>query len=246
MPRRPRPLLAAAAAAVLGVALLAGCATGGVGSSSAPTPSAEASTTAPPADVDVSVGWLDGGAMIAVALRGSSTCVPYADSVTVSDGVLHVSLVEADQPCTRDSVLRAVAVPTPAGVAAADDIAVEVTGEGYRGSAMLAGVAGLAPAGGVETAQPSAGWLGPDAFALLTWGSSSCRPTVADVAVQPSDEIAVTFATPPRDEICTADMAPRVSVVSVAGAVAGTAYTAVVAQEPASGDPLRVPIAGTP
>lgn len=246
MPRRPRALLAAATVA-LAAAVLAACATGVSGSSpTGPTPSPDASTSPPSADVEVEAGWLDGGAMIAIALRGSSTCIPYADAVALTDGVLRVSLVEPDQACTRDSVLRALAVPAPAGVTPAQPVTVDVTGEGYRGSATLAPAAGLTPGAGVEAAQPSAGWLGPDAFALLTWGSSSCRPVVSEASAATPGEIAVTFATPPADQICTADMAPRVSVVEVDGAAAGTAYTAVVAGLPASAEPLRVPIAGTP
>lgn len=243
---RARILPAVLVAGLLGLGALAGCATGGPAgpvdvSPSAPGPSA-------PAEVEVSAAWLDGGDMIGVLLRGSSTCPPLAEQVEVEDGVVQVSLVDRDGACTRDAVLRGIAVPTPEGVDAAADVPIEIRGDSYTGRTTLAAAPGLTPAGGLEAAQPSAGWAGADTIALLTWGSSSCPPAIADAAVSAPGEIAVTLATPPADQICTADMAPRVTVVPIDGAEPGAAYDLVLAGGAASAAPapIRIPVAGTP
>lgn len=238
-----RRILAPFGAALAITAALVGCATGVTGSSStassSPTPSLSAT-----AEIEVQAAWLDGGSMVGVLLSGSSTCLPMADAVTYADGVLSVSLLEpADAACTRDFVLRGIPVQVPAGVDAATDLELEVSGAGYTGSTVLPGVAGLAPGGGMDAALPSAGWAGPGAFALLTWGSSSCRPQV-ESAEAAGSEIAVTFATPPADQVCTADFAPRVTVVDVAGAEPGVAYEAVLSGD--AFDATRVAVAGTP
>lgn len=240
MSRRTLSIVAGAGAALL----LAGCATG-VGGSTTPTPTASASQTVE-AEVEVGAAWLDGGSMIALVLDGSSTCVPMADDVAYTDGVLQVSLLDpaVGTACTRDLVPRGIPIAVPAGVDSSTGLAIEVTGDGYRGTTELAGVAGLVPGGGLEAGQPSAGWAGGDAFALLTWGSSSCRPTVADAVVSEPGQIAVTFATPPADQVCTADFGARVTVVTVPDVTAGTPYEALLTGDGFTQTPVA--IAGTP
>jgi hypothetical protein len=226
---------------VLAAGALTGCASGQSGA----TPSAPTGTTETPVEtVDVSAAWLDGGAMIAVILQGGSNCRPFADEVAYDDGVLEVSMMDADGACTHDSVPRGLAVALPEGVDAAQDLRVQVRGAGYRGETDLPGAEGLTPGGGLEGGRPSAGWAGPDTFALLTWGSSSCQPQVESAAPAADGEIAVTFVTPPADQVCTADMAPRVTVVQAPGVTAGSAYEAVLAG--ATFDGVRVAIAGRP
>lgn len=226
-------------AALTGVALLlAGCASGAPSTTGSATPEPSATTVT----TEVAAAWLDGGAQIAVLVPGSSTCLPMAEEATYEAGVLSVSLVDpADTACTRDLVLRGIAVAAPAGVDPAQALTVEVAGSGYTGSVELPGVAGMTPTDGLMDGLPSAGWTTQaGSFALLTWGSSSCRPQLQDASVTAPGEISVTFATPPADQVCTADMAPRVTVVDVPDVEPGVAYTAVL-----SGDgSTAVPIAG--
>jgi hypothetical protein len=237
-----RSLAPLAGALLLIAGVLAGCATGAPGAAPTATPTSEPTATAVE-QVDVQAGWLDGGAMVGVVVSGSSSCLPMADATSYADGVMSVSLIDpVDAPCTRDLVPRGIAVPTPAGVDASADLRVEVTGAGYAGTAEIAAAPGLVPGGGLESGEPSAGWIAPDAFVVLTWGSSSCRPQVEDAAVTGPAEIAVGFVAPPADQVCTADFGPRVTVVPVEGAAAGTAYQAVLTGEA----PATVAIAGTP
>jgi hypothetical protein len=71
-------------------------------------------------------------------------------------------------------------------------------------------------AGGETDYLPSAGWTDVDGqFVMLTWGSSSCPPVLENTEVTSDTEITVTFATPPTDQVCTMDMAPRGTVASV-------------------------------
>jgi hypothetical protein len=240
MSARPRSVFALGAAVALAAAVLAGCASGG-GAVDPQTSAPGGSASATPVDAPVSAAWVDGGAVIAIVTTGSSSCPPFADAVSVTDGVLSVSLMEPGQACTRDAVPRGTAITVPAGVDPGADLRIEVAGPGFTGTTTLPGASDLPPSSGLEGGQPSAGWLGPDALALLTWGSSSCPPQIAAAVVEAA-EIAVSVATPPADQICTADFGPRVSVVEVSGAEAGARYDVVLS----GAEPARVPVAGTP
>lgn len=209
--RRPASILALLAGAAL---LLAGCAT-------AATPAAGGSPT--PTDGgawELEAGWLDGGRQIALVTWGSSTCVPQASDVALqADGTLAVTLTEgpSDRVCTSDYVPRATLVGLPGDLDPAKGLDVVVTGpQGQRGDADLDELTG-AVAGGATDYQASAGRVGDDLLAILTWGSSSCAPTIADVAATDAKTVAVTFATPAADTPCTMDMAPRVVLASIAG-----------------------------
>lgn len=216
MTRRLLPALAALALAGLA---LAGCATGDV-EESAPPAGDPAGQTMPEGsgDVEVDAAWLAGGSMIAVITYGSSTpgCQPTLDGSVLDDGVLVVSLVPAEESvCDGDLVPRGILVETPSGIDPADGLAVQVSVSDTFAEATLAPYAG----GEAEDYAPSAGWAGDDRIAILTWGSSSCAPAVEKTTVVSPTEVAVTFATPRADQVCTMDMAPRVAVATVTGEV---------------------------
>jgi len=224
---------------VAGVAL-AGCATP---VASGPSPSTSAGDNT---EVEIVAAWLDGGRTIGLVTEGSSTCVPTAEEATLeADGSLAVTLVEpeADTPCTRDLVPRVTLVEVPEGVDPSEDLAITVTGDGFSGSTDLDGVEGLV--GGGETDYlPSAGWTDTDGqFVLLTWGSSSCVPVIADVAASGPAEVTVTFETPPADQVCTMDMGPRAAVTVVDGLEEDSDVSLVLAGSPEF-DNVRVPIYG--
>lgn len=50
--------------------------------------------------------------------------------------------------------------------------------------------------------------------AIVTYGSSGCVPKVEAVSSQ-GENVAVQFATPPTDQICTMDFAPRVTLADI-------------------------------
>ncbi len=166
--------------------------------------------------IDVEAAWVDGGRMIALVTSGSSTCVPTAESVTITDaGDLAVELAEPDAgaACTRDMAPRATLVEVPIGVDPSQDLEIWVTGDGYYGDVALAGAEGLAGPGGSADYAPSAGWTQQQGqFVILTWGSSSCPPSVQSSEVTGPAEVTVVFAEPPADQACTMDMAPRATL----------------------------------
>lgn len=108
-------------------------------------------------------------------------------------------------------------------------------------SGCATGAAAPAPSG---TGTPSteldveAGWLdGGRAVALLTHGSSSCVPTASDVTLQADGSVAVTLADASEDTVCTADYAPRVSLVTLPeGVDASQGVDLVVTYKDARGD----------
>ena len=51
----------------------------------------------------------------------------------------------------------------------------------------------------------------------MTWGSSTCPPMIESVEPTGPTEVTVTFATPPADQVCTMDMAPRGTLATVSG-----------------------------
>lgn len=228
------------------VLLLAGGVLAGCASSPSATPSSTPST-GDSTEVEIDAAWLDDGRIIGLVTTGSSTCVPAADEATLqADGSLAVTLVEpdADTACTRDLVPRVTLVEVPEGVDPSEDLAITVTGGGYSGSADLEGVEGLT-GGGMTDYLPSAGWTGTDGqFVLLTWGSSTCVPVVSDVAASGPAEVTVTFQTPPADQVCTMDMAPRATVAFVEGLEEDVDVSLVLAGSPEF-DNVRVPIYGS-
>lgn len=211
MARRTKTLIAG-----LGLAALVGAALTGCAASAGTAPSATPSAST---EIEVDAAWLDDGRIIGLVTQGSSSCVPTAGDATLqADGSLAVTLVEPDEttPCTRDLVPRVTLVEVPEGVDPAADLAITVTGDGYKATTDLDGVEGLA-GGGMTDYLPSAGWTDEDdQLVLLTWGSSSCVPVISDVTAAGA-EVTVTFQTPPADQVCTADMAPRATVVVASG-----------------------------
>ncbi|MBT8798385.1 hypothetical protein J0P97_09910 [Microbacterium flavum] len=98
------------------------------------------------------------------------------------------------------------------------------------GALLLAGcasgsTAGVTPSGSGSAAAPAAsgseleleaGWLdGGRQIGLVTWGSSTCVPMAGDVALQADGSVAVTLQAIDAATVCTADYAPRVTLVPV-------------------------------
>ncbi len=232
--------------AIPAVLLVTGGALAGCASTPATAPSSTP-TTGDSTEVEIDAAWLDDGRIIGLVTTGSSTCVPAADEATLqADGSLAVTLVEpdADTACTRDLVPRVTLVEVPEGVDPAKDLAITVTGDGYSGSTDLEGVDGLA-GGGMTDYLPSAGWTDTDGqFVLLTWGSSSCVPVIADVAAPGPAEVTLTFESPAADQVCTMDMAPRATVAVVDGLEEDSDVSLVLTGS-AEFDNVRIPIYGS-
>lgn len=213
MSRRPLSFAGLLGAALLAAGALTGCATG-AGSTPASTDAASSTPDATAPAGEIGAAWLDGGRSIALVTSGSSSCPPVVSAEpTVADGSISVTLEDApSQVCTRDMAPRATLVGLPAGTDVTRSWTVSVEGV-VQGQAMLAGLASPAPTGETDFA-PSAGWADDALVAILTYGSSGCPPTVESVTTAGS-EIAVKFATAPADQICTMDIAPRVTLADV-------------------------------
>lgn len=218
MAPRTRTLLAGLGLAALLTGVLTACATPTGGTpSTAPSSTTSTDDDDDQGELDLAAAWLDGGRMVGLVTLGSSTCIPTADDISLDGAVLSVTLVETegDTPCTMDLVPRVTLVGLPAGVDPTQDLEIQVRGEGFAGSTDLDGVPSLT--GGGETDYlPSAGFTQVDGqFVILSWGSSSCAPVVENTEATSATEITVTFATPPDDQVCTMDMAPRGVVTAV-------------------------------
>lgn len=222
MSRRRLTLIGLLGAGILTAGALTGCASGAASAPSSSSPP-DAATSEPAGDV--AAAWVDAGRAIAVVTYGSSSCVPAVSAEPqIADGALTVDLVEPSQePCTRDMAPRATLVGLPAGTDATADLAVRVTGAA-EGETTLAGLAEVPAAS--EDFAPSAGWVSSTLVAIVTYGSSSCVPTVESVSTDGGD-VAVQFATPPADQVCTMDYAPRVTLADV-GAEAGDGSVSLV------------------
>lgn len=233
---------AAALMTALALVTLAGC------SLRPDVPAGEPSSPAPstdgPVSVQVAAGWLEGGRTIGVVTWGSSTCVPVGGAATLEGDVISVPFSRAagETVCTADLAPRVTLVATPAGVDPAQDYEVHVTGSAVAGDADLDGVDGLAGPGGAPSDGPSAGWTGEDdLFVIVTFGSG-CRPQVQDAAATGPAEVTVTFAEPPKGQVCTMTYGPRGSVAQVTGLEDDENVTAVLEGDGLDG--VRVPIVG--
>lgn len=211
MSRHRLTLIGLLGASLLAAGALAGCASGAASAPSATSSTPDAEASAPGADV--AAAWVDAGRAIAVVTYGSSSCVPVVEGEsTVANGVLTVTLADAQRDaCTRDMAPRATLVPLPAGVDAAQPLAVTVSGA-VEGKTRLDGLASVPAAPADLTA--SAGWVDRSMVAIVTYGSSGCVPTVESVTSQ-GETVEVQFATPPADQICTMDFAPRVTLADI-------------------------------
>ena len=169
---------------------------------------------------------------------------PEAEEAVLTDGVLEVTLVEpaADEACTADLVPRVTLVGVPEDVDPAQALPISVSGENYLGEVELPGVEGLT--GGGETDDlPSAGWATVQGqFVILTWGSSTCVPVIADVAATGAAEVTVTYETPADDQVCTMDMVPRAAVTAVSGLSGVAGVEAILTGD--AFDNIRIPIYG--
>ncbi|MDQ1082815.1 MULTISPECIES: hypothetical protein [Microbacterium] len=222
MSRHRLTLIGLLGAGLLATGALTGCASGAASSPSSPA-SADAVSPAPAGEIEAA--WVDAGRAVAVITSGSSSCIPTVNGEPeYTDGAVTVDLVEPSQePCTRDMAPRATLVTLPAGVDPGAGLTLRVTGAA-EGEAVLAAL-DEAPAASEEFA-PSAGWAGSSLVAIVTYGSSSCVPTVESVSAD-GDRVAVRFAEPPADQVCTMDFAPRVTLADV-GAVAGDGAVSLV------------------
>jgi hypothetical protein len=225
--------------------LLAGGALAGCASQAASAPSSSPTDDAGE-EFEMDAAWLDDGRIIGLVTMGSSGCVPMAEEATLeADGSLSVTLVEpeADTVCTTDYAPRVTLVEVPEGVDPAEDLAITVTGDGFTATTELEGAAGL-EGGGMTEYLPSAGWTETDGqFVLLTWGSSSCVPVIEKVEASGPAEVTVTFQTPPADQVCTMDMAPRATVAFVEGLEEDSDVSLVLTGSPEF-DNVTVPIYG--
>ena len=214
---RARTALAGLGLAVLLAGVLTACATGSGGTAPSASAGSDSDDDDSSSEQEVGAAWLDGGRAIGIVTQGSSTCIPTAEETTYADGVLNVTLVEVsgDTACTADLVPRVSLASVPGDVDPTKDLEVKVTGDGWTGDTDLSGVDGLTT-GGETDYLPSAGWTDTDGqFVILTWGSSTCLPVIENTEATSDTEITVTFMTPPADQVCTMDMAPRGTVASV-------------------------------
>ncbi len=207
-----------AAALAASALLIAGCAAG---------PGSDPSSTAEPppveqpdAEYELGAAWLDDGRMFAVVTWGSSTCVPVVETVEADGQRVTVTFAEDEEvrACTMDYVPRASVAGLPEGVDPTEDVhitLVDPIAPDATPSIELDGNDDLGGRGGQPTDyEPSAGWFGDNGVVLLTWGSSSCPPVIEDIA-SGDDGPVITI----KDETgaCTADMAPRLTIVGFDG-----------------------------
>ena len=80
---------------------------------------------------------------------------------------------------------------------------------------------------------------------LLTWGSSSCVPVIAEVAASGPAEVTVTFETPAADQVCTMDMAPRATVVGLVDPLEEDSDVSLVLTGSPEFDNVVIPIYGS-
>lgn len=152
--------------------------------------------------------------MVAVVTWGSSTCIPQVDELTGDGQTATITLIDPDSNavCTKDLVQRASVGALPAGMDPTKDITLHVTYGDTTGDVTVSGAAVTGTPGEPTDFAPSATWIGDGSLALLTWGSSGCPPVVESIEGD-GNTGTVTFTTD-NDKICTADMAPRATILA--------------------------------
>jgi len=219
MPRSRR--VAGGALALIPVALLvlAGCGSSSPGSASATSAESATASTSAAASAPAGAAWLDAGHGAAVVSMGSSSCAPQAADIAANGQTVTVAFTEpaATTPCTRDYAPRASYVPLPSGVDVTK--AVQIVGTGALGGTVTLSALAASPSSAGDNT-PSAGWVESaqqasdvpqGSFAFLTWGSSTCPPTVGSVSTKSPATLTLRL-TAPSTAACTMDIAPRVGL----------------------------------
>ena len=159
---------------------------------------------------------------------GSSSCAPQTGDIAADGQTVTVAFTEppATTPCTRDYAPRASYVPFPSGVDVTK--AVQIVGTGAIRTTVTLSALSASPASAGDNT-PSAGWVESSSeasdvpqgsFAFLTWGSSTCPPTVGSVTTKTAGTLTLRFAAP-STAACTMDMAPRVGLTIAPATVTG-------------------------
>ena len=209
--------------------VLTGCGSSSPGSASGTPSQSATSSTSAAAPAPAGAAWLNAGHGAAVVSLGSSSCAPQAGDITASGQTVTVAFTEpaATTPCTSDYAPRASYLPLPSGVDVTK--AVQIVATGALGGTVELSALSAKPASANENT-PSAGWVetSPAAsdipqgsFAFLTWGSSTCPPTVGSVTTKTAATLTLMFAAPPSTP-CTMDMAPRVGLAVAPATVTST------------------------
>lgn len=187
--------------------------------------------------------WLDGGRIIALISRGSSSSIPFADAITHDGQSLAVHLTNPDGPATRDFRPRVSLISVPQGVKPTRPLSIEVTGA-VTGSATVAGTDAL-PAVPDEFSSfaPSAAWIGAGGqFVVLTYGSSIPALRVDSVAKTGESLVTVTFSSRDTGGMATMDMAPRAHLCAIADPITRPADVVLTGTPSFTGQ--RIPILG--
>lgn len=236
MTRTSAAAIVAAAALMIG---LSGCAT--------PAENASEGTKADPGGDSatlVALAWMGQGTSVAIVTWGSSSCPPYASDVRGSDQRITVTVELSGESCTDDLAPRGFAVPPPAGIDVTQPVEVVLSGA-VESRAELPGYSGDLASGPSFGTEPEAVWTSvPGVAALLTYGSSSCRPAVASIAGASDGVIEVQLVEPSAEQICTADLAPQITAIDTRGAEnvdPATTTTIVFRQGDASFDVVIAP-----
>ncbi|MEJ1092071.1 hypothetical protein [Microbacterium istanbulense] len=201
------PLLAAAL-------LTAGC----TAQPASPSPTSTASTSPDEPDTpdaqDVEAAWIDGGRGFAVVTWGSSTCLPLVENISAEGQTVSVILADPDTAtaCAKDLVPRAASVGLPSGVDPAKDVELKVTYGDLVADTDLDGLSDPADPESETDYAPSAGWFDDQGIVLLTWGSSGCPPQLEKIDQTATTATATFFTT---DQVCTMDMAPRLTILGM-------------------------------
>ncbi len=161
----------------------------------------------------VSAAWLDAGRMIGIVTVGSSTCAPLAEEAAVDGQTITVS---SSWPDGRP----ALTISCPARLRSSclrrwTARRMSRSSSPERRKAPLSWTAPTVCSQRPTDYAPSAGWNSETEFVVLTWGSSSCAPTVRSVTVSDEHALTLTFAEFEADQVCTMDMAPRLAVAGV-------------------------------
>ena len=203
---------------LVGAALLtAGCAAQPATSTPTSTPAVD---TADPVDdtptdsADIEAAWIDGGRGFAVVTWGSSSCIPLIEQVTATGQTIDVVLADPDETvaCTKDLVPRASSVGLPAGVDPSQPVELHVTYGAVTDDTDLDALIDPVDPESPSDQLPSAGWFDDQGIVLLTWGSSTCLPSLEKIDQTATTATATFFTT---EGACTKDLVPQLTILGM-------------------------------
>lgn len=203
--------------------VLTGCATA---AGSAPAPESTVDPNASDTSYAPRAAWLDATSF--VLQTWGDACAPQIGDLIAGEQSLEIVLVAGeDEVCAAVQTAHGTYLGLPAAFDSSRPVDLTVTDAGgARTELTLPALADgeIIPADRMGEQTPAVAWIGDEELAVLTWGSSTCKPESGTVEAVSQVEGIIRLQQP-VDGPCTMDLVPQITFVAAEGVAADASLT---------------------